>query len=154
VLVSLEVFRGRLRPGRRLLAPLPSGSYALWFRCPLVPVPSDSGVRHFLGSPPPRRVRTPWAGDAGRPASPGSPARHLPSLAGLAVFPAAAPVPGPPVRARLPAGSAGPSRLPGPARMRTARPAREYDIGVSEWEPVPAGARGKGADRLALYRRV
>ena len=38
--------------------------------------------------------------------------------------------------------------------MRTARPAREYDIRVSEWEPVPAGARGKGAGRLALYRRV
>jgi hypothetical protein len=177
VLVSLEGFRDRRRgPVRRLLAPVPSGPVPSGRRRPWTPGsgvprvgrlllgPQSLGLRcrpSCLASPSPvvpgRRFRV--AGPCSRlpgrcsrapgrcsrvarrhgrvPGSrPGAPDRQF----GLGCRP------GPRVR--------GPSGRPGPARTRTVRPAREYDSGVSEWEPVRAGARGKGADRLALYRRV
>jgi hypothetical protein len=87
VLVSLAVFRGRPRPARGAFwAPLPSGSRAISSTAP-----SDSRVRRTLGSPPPLRCALP--GLALPAARPRRPVTCRPWF-GMAVFPAAAPVPG------------------------------------------------------------
>ena len=143
VLVSLEVFSAAAGP--LPAGPLPSGSWAVWFPALWFTAPPDSRVRapRFAASP---RVRTTWA-RLRRPAS-----RAMPPGSAWPWSRQPPRCPGPSVRARRRrTGAVAPA---GPARMRAARPAREYDIRVSEWEPVPAGARGKGAARLALYRRV
>jgi len=90
VLVSLEVFRRRRGPARFLLAPLPSGSWALWFTALWFTAPSGSRVRRPSGSPPPRGCALP--GLALPAARTRRPLACRPWF-GMAVFPAVAPVP-------------------------------------------------------------
>ena len=73
---------------------------------------------------------------------------------GIAVFPAGAPVPRTVSSGVAACRIRGPSRLPGPARMRVAgQPANMTFMSVNGSQSRP-GLRRKGADRLALYRRV
>jgi hypothetical protein len=147
VLVSLEVFRGRRRPARCLLARLPPGSRAPWLIAP-----PGSRVRHFLGSPP--LLRCALRGLARPAARPRQPVTCRPRP----VWPCSRPptwCPGPSVRARLPAGSAG--RRAGPARPGCGPPGQPANMTLvsvngSQTRPGPAAKVQTGWRCTVAYR--
>jgi hypothetical protein len=147
VLVSLQVFRGRRRPARCLLARRPSGSRAPWLIAP-----PGSRVRRFLGSPP-----LLWCALRGL-AKPAVRPRRPVTCRPWPVWPCSRPpprYPGPSVRARLPAGSAG--RRACPARPGCGPPGQPANMTLvsvngSQSGPGPAAKVQTGWRCTVAYR--